>query len=378
MVSMTCALVERAKTIADPRRQCRNLKHRLEDLLVLGFCGVLAGCDDFVEIADWAQQNRAFFQTFLELPHGIPSHDTFNRTFAVVKPAALQEVLLPWLLERRGLPGDWVHLDGKTLRHTRRAARGLGALHVVSAWAGQTGLTLGQVAVAAKSNEITAMPELLQVLDLRQKVVTTDAMGCQKEVAATVRAQEGDYVLAVKDNQPSLHAEVQAAFAAAETSPAPPAWRETTEDTGHGRHEQRSVRVLPAGRYLSAEQRQAWLDLATLVMVVRVVTCQATGAVSREVAYFISSLRPDARRIGQAIRGHWSIENGLHWVLDVVFREDARRLYDRTVAENVAFLNRLALSVLRGDTSKGSLKVKRKRAGWNTQYLAQLLGFPST
>ena len=377
MVSMTCDLVERAKTIADPRRQCRNLKHRLEDLLVLGFCGVLAGCDDCVEIADWAQQNLAFFRTFLELPHGIPSHDTFNRTFAVVKPAALREVLLPWLLERRGLPGDWVHLDGKTMRHTRRAARGLDALHVVSAWAGQTGLTLGQVAVADKSNEITALPELLQLLDLRQKVVTTDAMGCQKEVAATIRAGEGDYVLAVKDNQPSLHAELQAAFVIAQTSPAPPAWRETTEDTGHGRHEQRTVRVLPAARYLSAGQRQAWLDLATLVMVIRVVTCQATGAVSREVAYFISSLRPNARQIGQAIRGHWSIENGLHWVLDVVFREDARRLYERTTAENVALLNRLALSVLRGDTSKGSLKVKRKRAGWNTQYLAQLLGFPS-
>ena len=152
MVTMACELVERAKTIPDPRRQCRNLKHRLEDLLVIGFCGVLAGCDDFVEIADWAQQNVAFFRTFLELPHGIPSHDTFNRVFAVVKPATLQEVLLPWLLERRGLSGKWVHLDGKTMRHTRRNSKKLGALHVVSAWAGQTGLTLGQVAVAAKSN----------------------------------------------------------------------------------------------------------------------------------------------------------------------------------------------------------------------------------
>jgi predicted transposase YbfD/YdcC len=378
MAVMTCELVDRAKTLPDPRRQCRHLKHRLEDIVVLGFCGTLAGCDDFVEIADWARQHAAFFRTFLELPHGIPSHDTFNRTFAVLKPAALQQVLLPWLLQRRGLPGDGLPVDGKALRHTRRGSTGLGALHVVSAWAGQAGLTRGQVAVEAKSTEITAIPQLLELLDLREKVVTIDARGCQKDIAGQVVEQEGDYVLAVKDNQPTLHAALQAAFAAAETEPTPARREYTTEEAGHGRHERRTVRVLPAGRHLSRCQLRAWLGLLTLVMVVRVVTCQATGAVSTEVSYYISSLRANARRIGQAIRGHWSIENGLHWVLDVVFREDARRLYDRTAAENVAFLNRLALSILRGDSSKGSLKVKRKRAGWNIQYLAQLLGIPTS
>lgn len=376
MVRMACELVDRAKTIADPRRQCANLKHRLEDIVVLGFCGVLAGCDDFVEIATWANLNSAFFRTFLELPHGIPSHDTFNRVFTVLKTTALQEVLLPWLVQRRGLPGDWVHVDGKTMRRTRSAAKNLGALHVVSAWAGQTGLTLGQVAVEAKSNEITAMPQLLQLLDLRQKIVTIDAMGCQKEIARIVVDQQGDYVLAAKDNQPSLHEEIQTAFATAAEQGKMPHRVYRTEESGHGRHEQRTVQVLSARGHLSACQRQAWEGLLSLVMVVRVVTCETTGVVSREVSYFISSLRPKARRIGQAIRGHWSIENGLHWVLDVVFREDARRLYDRTAAENVAFLNRLALSLLRGDPSKGSLKVKRKRAGWDIQYLAQLLGFP--
>lgn len=376
MAEKVCELVNQLKAIPDPRRQCRNLRHRLEDVLVLGFCGTLAGCDDFVEIADWATDNIDFFGTFLELPNGIPSHDTFNRIFTTVKPAALQVVLLPWLLERRGLPGDWVHLDGKTMRHTRRNSKGLGALHVVSAWAGQTGLTLGQVAVDAKSNEITAMPQLLELLDLRQKIVTTDAMGCQKEIAQTVVDQGGDYILAAKDNQPTLHAELQAAFAAAPTSTSP--YRTyTTEDNDHGRHERRTVRVLPAAAWLSASLLAVWPALFTLAMVVRVVTCQATGVTTTEVSYFISSLRPNARRIGAAIRGHWSIENGLHWVLDVVFREDARRLYDRTAAENTAFLNRLALSLLRGDPSKGSLKVKRKRAGRNIGYLAQLLGFPS-
>jgi len=305
---MACELVDRAKTIRDPRRQCRNLKHRLEDVIVLGFCGVLAGCDDFVEIADWATDNAEFFGTFLELPNGIPSHDTFNRVFAVVTPKALQEVLLPWLLQRRGLPGDWVHIDGKTMRHTRRNATGLGALHVVSAWAGQAGLTLGQVAVDAKSNEITAIPQLLELLDLRAKIVTIDAMGCQKEIAKRIVEGKGDYILSAKDNQPTLAAEIQAAFAAADTKPCARQHEYTTEDSGHGRHERRTVRVLPAAGTLSPGQFQAWLGLLTLVMVVRVVTCQATGVVTTEVSYFISSLRANARRIGRAIRGHWSIE----------------------------------------------------------------------
>jgi predicted transposase YbfD/YdcC len=378
MAAMTCALVERLETIADPRRQGDNLKHRLVDLIILGFCGVLAGCDDFVEIAEWAKVNEAFFGSFLELPHGIPAHDTFTRVFAMLTPALLQEVLLPWLLERRGLPGDWIHVDGKTLRQTRRTTPKLKALHVVSAWAGQTGITLGQVAVDAKSNEITAMPQLLEVLDLHDKIVTTDAMGCQKAIAETIVAGGGDYILAVKDNQPTLHAEIQAAFATA----APPTARSprlyATEDHGHGRDEQRTVQVLAARGQLSAAQSAAWVGVLTIVMVTRVVWCEATGVESIEVRYFLSSLRPNARRIGTAIRGHWSIENGLHWVLDVVFREDARRVYDRTAAENVAFLNRLALSLLRGDAGKSSMKVKRKRAGWSLPYLMQLLGFHST
>ena len=378
MAAMTCALVEKLQTIPDPRRQGENLKHLLVDLIVLGCCGVLAGCDDFVEIAEWGKVNEAFLRTFLELPHGIASHDTFTRVFAVLQPTTLQEVVLPWLLERRGVPGEWVHLDGKTLRQTRRKTQGLQALPVVSAWAGQTGITLGQVAVGAKTNEITAMPQLLELLDLQDKIVTTDAMGCQKEIAKTIVAGGGDYILAVKDNQPTLHVEMQTAFAQAPAPKLRSPRVATTFDKGHGRYEQRTVQVLPAREHLSAAQCAAWLGVLTVVMVTRVVWCQATGVQSTEVSYFLSSLRPNARRIGAAIRGHWSIENGLHWVLDVVFREDARRVYDRTAAENVAFLNRLALSLLRGDAGKSSMKVKRKRAGWSIPYLAQLLGFSST
>ncbi len=378
MPALTCPLVERLQTIPDPRRQSENLKHPLVDLIILGLCGVVAGCEDFVEIAAWGKVNEAFLRTFLALPHGIASHDTFTRVFALLPPATVQAVLLPWLLERRGVPGDYVHLDGKTLRGTRCQRQKLKALHVVSAWAGQSGITLGQVAVAAKSNEITAMPELLTLLDLHEKIVTIDAMGCQKAIAETIVTGGGDYVLAVKDNQPTLHAEMQAAFAQAPAPKLRSSRVATTWDKGHGREEQRTVRVLPAAEYLSAVQCALWLGVLSVVMVTREVWCQATGAQSTEVSYFLSSLPPTARRIGRAIRGHWSIENGLHWVLDVVFREDARRVYERTTAENVALLNRLALSLLRGDTSKDSMKVKRKRAGWSIPNLAQLLGFPST
>src|SRR4029450_2024746 len=277
-----------------------------------------------------------------------------------------------------GLPGEWIHLDGKPLRRTGRTTPKLTALHVVSAWAGQTGITLGQVAVDAKSNEITAMPQVLELLELQGTIATIAAMGCQKAIAEAIVAGGGDYIWAVKDNQPTLHAEMQAAFAIAPTPPARSSRLSTTDDHGHGREEQRTVQVLPARGYLSAAQLAMWLGVLSIVMVTRVVWCEATGVESIEVSYFLSSLPPNARRLGTAIRGHWSIENGLHWVLDVVFREDARRVYDRTTAENVAFMPRLALSLLRGDTGKSSLKAKRKRAGWSIAYLMQLLGFPST
>ncbi len=378
MPTMTCALVERLQTIPDPRRQNENLKHSLVDLIVLGFCGVLAGGADFVEIAKWGRVNEPFLRTFLELPHGIPSHDTLTRVFAALKPAALQEVLVPWLLEKRGVIGEWIHVDGKTLRGTRCQQRKLKALHVVSAWAGQSGLTLGQVAVAAKSNEITAIPELLNLLDLREKIVTIDAMGCQKPIAATIVQGGGDYVLAVKDNHPTLHDELQAAFGQAPAPKLRSSRVATTVAHGHGRVERRTVRVLPAQEALSAAQWALWLGVLSVVMVTREVWDKATEGYRMETSYYLSSLPPIARRIGAAIRGHWSIENGLHWVLDVVFREDARRVYERTTAENVAFLNRLALSVFRGDPSKDSLKVKRKQAGWSTSYLAQLLGLSPT
>ena len=192
MPEKSSALLEHLQGIPDPRRQCQNLKHQLQDILVLGFCGVVAGCDDFVEIAAWARHHEDFFRTFRELPNGVPAHDTFTRVFAMVHAPALQGILLGWLQQRRGLSGELVHIDGKAMRCTRRNSQSLGALQIVSAWASEKGLTLGQVAVDAKSNEITAIPQLLELLDLQDKIVTIDAAGCQKDIAQAIVEQGGD------------------------------------------------------------------------------------------------------------------------------------------------------------------------------------------
>jgi predicted transposase YbfD/YdcC len=208
------SLVKAVEAVPDPRRQCKNLRHRLVDIVIIGFSGVLCGCDDFVEIEEFALSKEALFRRFLELPNGIPSHDTFRRVFQAVCPLTLQRCLIDWLQGLRQMAkaaagvGEVVAIDGKTLRRTFDRARELGPLHLVSAWATANGITLGQVAVDTKSNEITAIPQLLELLDLKDSVVTIDAMGCQKEIAAKIVAKDADYVLAVKDNQPTLHEQV--------------------------------------------------------------------------------------------------------------------------------------------------------------------------
>ena len=248
------------------------------------------------------ESTRSLLAHLLGLPHGMASHDTFTRVFALLSPAVLQEVLVPWLLARRGVPGECVHLDGKTLRGTWCQRRKLKALHVVSAWAGQSGITLGQVAVADKSNEITAMPELLHLLDLHEKIVTIDAMGCQKAIAETIVAGGGDYILAVKDNQPTLHAEMQAAFAQAPPPTAIPPGRNHLGSGARPRGTAHGPGVARAGVSVRA-QDALWLGVLSVVMVTREVWCQATGAQSTEVSYFLSSLPPNARRIGRRFEG---------------------------------------------------------------------------
>jgi predicted transposase YbfD/YdcC len=373
-------LVEVLQAVPDPRRQCKNLRHRLVDVLALGFCGVLCGCDDFVEIEEFGRSKEAFFRRFLALPHGVPSHDTFRRVFQAVCPQALQRRLIDWLqglrLTAQPTAGDGavIAIDGKTLRRTFDGAHGLGALHLVSAWATANGLTLGQVAVDAKSNEITAIPQLIELLDLKGCVVTIDAAGCQKEIAAQIVAKDADYVLALKGNQPTLAEQVADYFLQQfeEENPGGKMRRHCQVEKGHGRTETRETFVAPAPKEMVAPG--AWAGLATIVLVIRHCVDHATGKATDEARYFISSLPAKAKRLAVAVRQHWGIENGLHWVLDVAFNEDRMRQRDRNGVENVALLNRLAVSLLRQDkTVKAGVKCKRKAAGWDDNYLLHLL-----
>jgi predicted transposase YbfD/YdcC len=373
-------LVEALEAVPDPRRQCKNLRHHLVDVLLIGFCGVLCGCDDFVEIEEFGRSKEDFFRRFLELPNGIPSHDTFRRVFQAVCPLALQRCLIAWLQEARqtgsAAAGDdkVVAIDGKTLRRTFDRARGLGALHLVSAWATANGITLGQVAVDAKSNEITAIPQLIALLDLQDCVVTIDAAGCQKEIAAQIVAKEADFVLALKENQPTLYEQVADYFLKQFEADNPDGkMRHHREvEKGHGRTETRATYVAPAPKAIVATG--LWVGLASIVMVIRHSLDHATGKTTDEVRYFISSLPAKAKRLAHAVRQHWGIENGLHWVLDVAFNEDRMRQRERKGIENLALLNRLAVSLLRQDkTIKAGVKCKRKTAGWDDDYLLHLL-----
>jgi predicted transposase YbfD/YdcC len=372
-------LVDALAAVPDPRRQCKNLRHALVDVLTICFCGVLCGCEDFVEIEEFGRAKQAFFRRFLVLDNGIPAHDTFRRVFQAVCPQALQRCLITWLqsLRQAAEPAaaeSVVAIDGKTLRRTGDRARGVGPLHLVSAWASANGLTLGQVAADAKSNEVTAIPELLELLQLKDCVVTIDAAGCQKEIAARIVAKQADYVLAVKENQPKLYGQVMDHFTE-ELDKAPGdskvrCHRQT--ETGHGRTETRQTLVVPAPKALV--QSGVWAGLATLVMVLRESVDHTTGKKAEEVRYFISSLPARARRLAAAVRQHWGIENSLHWVLDVAFNEDRMRLRDRNAIKNLALLNRLAVSLLRQDQNiKAGVKCKRKRAGWDEDYLLHLL-----
>lgn len=374
------SIVAALAAVPDPRRQCKNTRHRLVDVLVIGFCAVLCGCDDFVEIEKYGRAKEKVFRRFLELPHGIPAHDTFRRVFQAVSPVALQTGLIHWLQGLRAKDtaaagtGAVVASDGKTLRRTFDRARGWGALHLVSAWATANGITLGQVAVDDKSNEITAIPQLLELLDLQDCIVTIDAIGCQKEIAAQIIAKDADYVLAVKENQPKLYEQVVECFLEQLDAADAPGKirRHRAIENDHGRTETRETLVLPAPKAMRATG--IWVGLATLVLVIRQSVDHASGKMSEDIRYFISSLPATAKRLAGAVRQHWGIENGLHWVLDVAFNEDRMRQRDRNGIENLALLNRLAVSLLRQDqTIKAGVRCKRKTAGWDDEYLLHLL-----
>jgi predicted transposase YbfD/YdcC len=356
------------RSLQDPRVVGRT-RHRLIDIIVLAICGVIGNCDDWPDIALFAEQRRGWFKRFLALPGGIPSHDTFERVFAALDPRAFERCCVAWLQEAAHLLGvGHIAIDGKTLCGSAGAAR---ALHLVSAWATQARLALGQVSVDKKANEITAIPELLQLLDLKGALVTIDAMGCQKAIAQQIVHREGDYVLVVKANQPQLLADVQETVRQALEGelPARVMHQSRTSESGHGRQEERSCVVVEHTRGI--QERKAWPHLRIVGMCARERT--VNGATSTDVCFFIGSRRMGARRYAQALRNHWSIENNLHWQLDVSFHEDASQIENRHGAANFALLRKMALSLLKQNPRKDSIARKRKRAALNLDFLQQVV-----
>jgi predicted transposase YbfD/YdcC len=358
--------------LTDPRID-RGKRHALLDILILALCATLGGADGWADVERFGKAKLDFFRRFLALPNGIPSHDTFGRLFARLDPAALLACIQGWLAAvRAAIDRELVAIDGKALRRSFDPAAGRGPLHLVSAWACEARLVLGQVAVDAKSNEITAIPLLLELLDLEGCVVTIDAMGCQRDIAAAIRGRQADYVLAVKDNQPALHRAVHEAFIAhAEAGyPGPAVRRPKSVGRGRSRHETREYFIAAAPRELT--RGGDWKGLRSIGLVVR--TRVAGDRVSEEVVYYISSLPPKVKAFARAVRGHWGIENRLHWSLDVTFSEDHSRVRKDHGPANLGMLRRLALSILQQDTSfKDSLRGKRLSAGWDEDRLLKFL-----
>jgi predicted transposase YbfD/YdcC len=357
------------RSLKDPRVVGRT-RHRLVDLVVLAICGVIANCDDWPDIALFARQREGWFKRFLALPGGVPSHDTFERVFAALDVRVFERCCVAWLREVAQLVSvEQIAIDGKSLCGS--TADSLAPLHLVSAWATQARLSLGQVAVDGKSNEITAIPRLLELLDLHGALVTIDAIGCQKEIAKKIVAGGGDYVLVVKANQERLLTDIQETVGRALDGelPAAKVRQSTTTDQGHGRIEKRSCIVITDLSGL--RDRKQWPKLRAVGMCFRERTVH--GVTTEEVNYFIGSRAMGARRYAQALRDHWGIENQLHWQLDVSFREDDSRVENPHGATNLAMMRKMALGLLKQHPRKDSIARKRKTAALNTDFLGEVL-----
>jgi predicted transposase YbfD/YdcC len=374
------SIVQHFESLPDPRHT-RNRRHLLGDVLVIAVCGVIVGCAGPTSIARWARAKEDWLREVLALPNGIPSRDCIRRVLSALKPEAFQKCFQAWigacLVDAEKDSGRTIPIDGKTMRRSHDRAAGLGPLHVISAWASEPGLSLGQVATEEKSNEITAIPKLIDQIDVKGAVVTIDAMGCQKEIAKKIVAAEGDYVLAVKDNQPTLHQAIQAFFSEhlEDDLQRVPHRRDQTREKGHGRRDERYYYLAKLPRDFPLQE--AWPSVKAIGMVVRM-TEKNDGTTSDDVRYFIVSRYLSGARFARAVRGHWGIENSLHWVLDVTFDEDQSRARNRQMADNLSWLRRFAISLLKQHPSKQSIKGKSEIAGWNNDFLMQVLAVQGT
>jgi len=361
--------------LEDPRSTV-NLQHPLVSVIVIALMAVLAGASGPTAIARWAAFKEEFLLNTLNLPNGIPRKDVFRRVLMALRPDAFQACFVTWLTTLRataaaatGVDQPVLAVDGKTARRSHDHKNGLGALHSVSVWASEFGLSLGQVACAEKSNEITAIPELLRLVDIKGAIITIDAMGTQKAIAAQIIEGEADYVLALKGNQETLHQAVIDYIDEQLEGDLANAREHVTTEKGHGREEMRTYLQLPAPKSLKGFT--LWKGLMSIGVVTSL--CLRDGKETVEVRYYISSLAMGVKRFARAVRGHWGIENTCHWVLDMTYREDESRIREQALRENFAWLNRFTLSLLKQNPDRASLVMKRRSCGWNENFLLEVL-----
>jgi len=368
------SIAKHFKSLPDPRHM-RNRRHRLVDVITIAVCGVIVGCSGPTSIERWAKAKADWLEELLALQNGIPSRDCIRRVLSALKPEAFQTCFQSWMMSLVGKDEETqptIAIDGKTMRRAHDRSRGLGPLHLVSAWASEHGLSLGQVVIEEKSNEITAIPELIDRIDVHGAIVTINAMGCQKAIARKIVDARGDYVLAVKENQPTLRQAIEDLFSdeRQDNLLKLPHRQHQTSEKGHGRRDERCYVLAKIPSH--APWKDAWPGATAVGMAVRT-TEKSDGTTDGDVRYFITSCYLSGARFAQAVRGHWGIENSLHWVLDVTFDEDQSRTRERFAANNLSWLRRIAISLLKCHPSKHSIKGKSEIAGWSDEFLMQVL-----